>query len=219
MLQLLVLLCCCLLAHAQESQSTVTLECQVAGLEYQTAPSCTCVHKLPVCPDGCQVRSRPPGRALWAARHCDGPAPPHAASARGTQRTRHRPCAGISTVQGVRSFCLCVGVCAHCRVDRRVAHTRAICDRCFSSLSHGRVLGVSAPCASVCAQELIDQYYAACQDSEDTNGNGEVEEWNVASAPQVKLLAEQCGCAAAGRPAAVALWLVIAAVARPLFLH
>jgi hypothetical protein len=84
MLQLLVLLCCCLLAHAQESQSTVTLECQVAGLEYQTAPSCTCVHKLPVCPDGCQVRSRPPGRALLGGAPLRRPRP-----AARSERPRH----------------------------------------------------------------------------------------------------------------------------------
>ncbi len=44
-----------LFSRAAESESTISIECQVAGLEYQTAPSCTCPHKLPVCPDGCQV--------------------------------------------------------------------------------------------------------------------------------------------------------------------
>ena len=41
---------------------------------------------------------------------------------------------------------------------------------------------------------------------------GEVEEWNVVSAPQVKLLAEQCGCAGAERAHAAALWLLGLAV-------
>jgi len=65
-----------------------------------------------------------------------------------------------------------------------------------------------------CLQELIDQYYAACQDGIDTNIRGEVEEWNVVAAPQVKQLAEQCGCAAAGRVDAGVLWLALAAAAQ-----
>ena len=48
---------------AAESESTISLECQVAGLEYQTAPACTCAHQLPVCPDGCQVSAVPRFRA------------------------------------------------------------------------------------------------------------------------------------------------------------
>lgn len=52
---LIALLLCCAAATAEDSVSTISLECQVAGLAYQAAPSCTCVHKLPVCPDGCQV--------------------------------------------------------------------------------------------------------------------------------------------------------------------
>jgi hypothetical protein len=71
----------------------------------------------------------------------------------------------------------------------------------------------------LCVQELIDEYYAACQDGIDTNGNGEVEEWNVVSAPQVKMLAEQCGCAAAGRAQAAVLWLATAAVVQHAVLH
>jgi hypothetical protein len=55
LLMLIALLLCCAAATAEESVSTISLECQVAGLAYQAAPSCTCVHKLPVCPDGCQV--------------------------------------------------------------------------------------------------------------------------------------------------------------------
>lgn len=43
---------------------------------------------------------------------------------------------------------------------------------------------------------------------------GEVEEWNVVSAPQVKMLAEQCGCAGAERTQAAVLWLAMAAVAQ-----
>ena len=66
---------------------------------------------------------------------------------------------------------------------------------------------------------VIDEYYAACQDAIDTNGNGEVEEWNVVSAPQVKMLAEQCGCAAAGRAQAAVLWLATAAVVQHAVLH
>jgi len=56
------LLRACLLLHAMTSSlpllraaefvdSTYTLECQVAGLNYQSADECTCAFKLPVCPD------------------------------------------------------------------------------------------------------------------------------------------------------------------------
>eukprot|EP01043_Picozoa_sp_COSAG02_P004366 COSAG02_NODE_113_length_35905_cov_25.229012_4_plen_107_part_00 len=69
-----------------------------------------------------------------------------------------------------------------------------------------------APRTYTPSQELIDEYYAACQDGVDTNVAGEVEEWNVVSAPQVKLLAEQCGCAGAERAHAAALWLLGLAV-------
>lgn len=63
-------------------------------------------------------------------------------------------------------------------------------------------------------QDLIDTYYAACSDGEDTNSNGEIEEWNIAAAPQVKLAAEQCGCAAGWRPeASASVWLLLATAA------
>lgn len=38
-------------SRAAEFDSTYTLECQVAGLNYQSADECTCAFKLPVCPD------------------------------------------------------------------------------------------------------------------------------------------------------------------------
>ena len=76
------------------------------------------------------------------------------------------------------------------------------CDRCLTV----------APRTYTPSQELIDEYYAACQDGVDTNAAGEMEEWNVVSAPQVKLWAEQCGCAGAERARAAALLLLGLAV-------
>lgn len=75
--------------------------------------------------------------------------------------------------------------------------------------------------AAPSTQDLIDEYYAACQDGQYTNDLGEVQEWNEIGAPQVKALAEACGCAAAAvpGPSASLLWLALAAVAQHVLPH
>ena len=108
------------------STSTITLECQVAGLEYQTAAECTCLHKKPVCPDTCQVCdciSKPAG----AARALFPPSRRHYDPEGSTHRPRPERRRSLSSGGSPSHAQLCLSVCSSRRAMRS---RRSAADRC-----------------------------------------------------------------------------------------